>query len=350
MKKQCVSCDKGSAVMTCDGCQRSFCLKHIVEHRQQLAIEMDTIGQEHDIFRRDLMEDTVVHPLRQRIDAWEQDSITKIQVAADAARADLRQLLEQRKTALHSSMESIASQIQSCRELDDYTENDLANFTAQLKELRQKLLSELVADIIEDPEACTRMIKLREPQPPPLESRPLQASPDDANARHGVLLMGHERFSKFFGKVFIQADGLQTTCTGTYWNGSSVYGDGQYAAGMHHIRFSVEQKGGHNLFFGITSAAYDMPWVMSTSPYTVGWWELEDPIDMAVEFRTPNGRCIRTGDEVTVTLDCDTRQVRLEHHRSRITNHAPVDLDKCPFPWKIVVTLRSQGDCIRILP
>src|ERR1700677_934414 len=95
LKNPCAKCDKGGGVTTCDGCQQSFCIKHIIEHRQELAIQLDNIGQEHDLFRRDLTQENSAYPLFIRIDEWEQESITKIQVAAEAARADLQQLLDQ---------------------------------------------------------------------------------------------------------------------------------------------------------------------------------------------------------------------------------------------------------------
>ncbi|CAF4246956.1 unnamed protein product, partial [Adineta steineri] len=65
--------------------------------------------------------------------------------------------------------------------------------------------------------------------------------------------------------------------------------------------------------------------------------------------RVHHDRGIRTGDEVTMILDCDNAQIRFEHHRINQNSLLPVDLHKCPFPWKIFITLRSPGDSIRIL-
>jgi hypothetical protein len=56
-----------------------------------------------------------------------------------------------------------------------------------------------------------------------------------------------------------------------------------------------------------------------------------------------------TGDEIILTLDCDNKQIQLQHHRTKRLAQLSVDLDKCPFPWKIVIRLQSAGDCVRIL-
>ena len=53
-KAPCCKCNKGSATFTCDGCRLSFCLKHASDHRQELSLQMDNIGQQHDILKRDI--------------------------------------------------------------------------------------------------------------------------------------------------------------------------------------------------------------------------------------------------------------------------------------------------------
>ncbi|CAF3378412.1 unnamed protein product [Rotaria sp. Silwood1] len=50
LKKACAKCDKYVGVFSCDDCQQSFCLKHVIENRQESASPMDNIEREHDIF------------------------------------------------------------------------------------------------------------------------------------------------------------------------------------------------------------------------------------------------------------------------------------------------------------
>jgi len=352
VKKPCTKCDKGGGVTTCDGCQQSFCIKHIIEHRQELAMQLDNVGQEHDLFLRDLTQENFVHPLLIRIDEWEQESITKIQVAAEAARADLRQLLSQNKNELKVSVDKITNEMHSCREKDDYTESDLFKWMEQLKELRKLLETQLNIEVVEDenPSTSIYMINVHEQQLSHVSFIPNEKSAGNRNvACPEVPVLTHEKFRNFVGRVSLSEDGLLATCLGTYWDGSNVYGTRLYSSGRHTIHFRVEYKGSNNLFFGIKTISYNMPVQTLTSPYAYGWWELNQAIESVNGHRVHNDRNIRTGDEVTMTLDCDNRQIRFEHHRINMTTHLSVELEKCPFPWKILVTLRSTGDSIRIL-
>jgi len=53
-KKQCVKCNKAGGILICDGCQQTFCVKHVNEHRQELANQLDGIMQEHDLLQQSL--------------------------------------------------------------------------------------------------------------------------------------------------------------------------------------------------------------------------------------------------------------------------------------------------------
>ena len=58
---------------------------------------------------------------------------------------------------------------------------------------------------------------------------------------------------------------------------------------------------------------------------------------------------VTTGDEIALTVDCDNKQIQLQHHRTKRLAQLSIDLDKCPLPWKIVIRLQSAGDCVRIV-
>jgi uncharacterized UBP type Zn finger protein len=63
MKQTCTKCSKGGGIAMCNGCQQSFCIKHFVEHRQELSQQMEDIGQEHDLLRRDMTYEKGTHAL-----------------------------------------------------------------------------------------------------------------------------------------------------------------------------------------------------------------------------------------------------------------------------------------------
>lgn len=352
VKKPCTKCNKGGGVTTCDGCQQSFCIKHIIEHRQELAIELDNVGQEHDVLRRDLTQENLEHPLLIRINEWEQEAITKIQGVAEVARVDLRKILDQNKNELKTSVDKMTNEMQACREMDDYTETDLIKWTEELKQLRHLLDTQLIIQIVdnEDKTISIPTIKIRKEESSYLSfdsNRKSTINPDMDYS--DILVLNHERFYNFAGRIALSEQNLLATCLGTYWDGSNVHGACLYSSGRHVIHFRIEHKGSNNLFFGIKTTSHDIPLQTLTSPYTYGWRELDQPIESINGHRVHTDRNMRTGDEVTMTLDCNNRQIFLEHHRINMTACLPVDLEKCPFPWRIFVTLRSPGDSIRIL-
>ncbi|UJR30830.1 hypothetical protein I4U23_018347 [Adineta vaga] len=356
-KKPCTKCNKGGGVTTCDGCHQSFCIKHIIEHRQELTTQLDNVGQNHDLFRDEVSRKTLGDQLLIHIDEWEQESITKIQVAAEIARADLRLLIDQNKNQLNASMDKITNEMQTGRELDDFTEIDLLRWTEELQNLRQLLETELRINIIEDKSESisVHMIKISEEQQ---KQQQLHSSviPKENFHRHNstddreVDTLTHDKFRHFAGKLAISEDGLVATCIGTYWDGSHVYGTRLYSSGRHEIHFRIDYKGSNNLFFGIKTTSDDLPVQTLTAPHGYGWWEVDQGIESVNGHRVHTDRGIRTGDEITLTLDCENRLIQFEHHRVNTIAHMSVDLRKYPFPWQILATLRSNGDCVRIIP
>jgi chromosome segregation ATPase len=138
-KKTCSKCDKGAGAFSCDGCQQSYCLKHVAEHRQELVSQLDGIEQEHDLFYEDLsnrMQTQSEHILFSRINQWEKDSINRIEKAAEESRNALKQTLDSVVDHGQKSLNQISLKLRRARELDDFFENDLARWTQQLTCLR----------------------------------------------------------------------------------------------------------------------------------------------------------------------------------------------------------------------
>jgi hypothetical protein len=74
-------------------------------------MEMDNIGQEHDSLRRDLIQENVRYSLLLRINEWEEEAIMKIRVAADTARVNLGQLLNQMKNNVKASVDKLVDEL-----------------------------------------------------------------------------------------------------------------------------------------------------------------------------------------------------------------------------------------------
>jgi hypothetical protein len=351
-KKPCCKCNKGAGVFTCDGCQQSFCRKHTDEHRQELSIQMDSIGQEHDVFQRDLNKEMHPHPLLSRIDEWERESIKKIQQVAKQTRVDLKELIDQNRKVLKTSMNQLTDELQSSRDSEDYTEIDLKRWLNRLKELRNELEKPLALNIIddEDKRSVIRSIKVSEQPGSRSPNRSVGKSDQIYRDRPQLFAESSERFAETDEKSVLSNDGLMVTCLADNdVNGSTARGILCYSSGTHNITFRIQRKKSKYVFFGI--ATYDQAKSQLTfaAPSVHGWWEL----DCHIKGGTLKGKVstitIQTGDEVTLVLDCDHRAIHFKHHRTCQAVTMPIDLQKCPFPWQILVTLNDAGDCVRIL-
>ena len=357
-RKPCAKCSKGGGVTTCDGCQQSFCTKHFVEHRHELSEQMSTIHQEHELFRLDMAKDIPKHPFINRVDTWERDSISKIQMTAETARNDLRQLLDRTKIELKLSVEKLTNELATCQQSDDYTENDLKRWTEQLKELRKKLDAPVTISIgnDEDTKSVIRLIRVSVKQH---HQRPF-TSMIRAPSEHRIYNLKDcvhnisEKFLEIDGKATLSDDKLMVTCClASILTQPIIYGVNRYSNGKHQIRFRIEKMGDSRLFFGVIRSLENISrsgQAQNTNNSLYGWWDLNEAI---VNGKTQTSKCrniVAAGDEVTLTLDCDNKQIQLQHHLTKRLAQLLIDLEKCPFPWKIVLRLQSAGDCVRILP
>ncbi|CAF0983341.1 unnamed protein product [Rotaria magnacalcarata] len=359
-KKPCAKCSNGSAVTTCDGCQQSFCTRHFVEHRHELSQQMNNISQEHVLIRRDLSKETPKHPFFNRIDTWERESINKIQAAAETARADLRHLLDRTKNDLNLSVEKLTTELNSCQQSDDFTENDLKRWTEQLKELRKNLEIPSAISIVneDDIESSIRLIRVYDKQQKQqVTQRPFTPVIRPVENRiHNIkdlICINNEKFGEIDGKANLSEDKLVVTCClASILTQPIVYGTNRYSTGKHQVRFRIEKMGDLRLLFGIIRSLENISrsgQSQNNNNSLYGWWDLNEAIINGKVQTTKYRNIMTTGDELTLTLDCDSKQIQLQHHRTKRLAQVIIDLNKCPFPWKIVIRLQSAGDCVRIL-
>jgi hypothetical protein len=342
-KKTCAKCNKGAGTAMCHGCQQSFCTKHFIEHRQELSQQMDNIGQEHDVLRKDLTHEQSTHPLLTRINQWEQESIIKIQTAAESARTDLQQLLNKAKNSLKTLVSKMTGELQSSRDSDDYTELDIKKWTDQLQKLRAMLDSptNINVDYENDTRTMVRLIKVTD-----------QRSSDSLDSRtsRNLETSVSERFLESFGKIKLSEGGLLATCVDGYQEKSCVSGINRYSSGIHYIRFRIEQINTNFYpFLGIVNLSEKLKSDIWHSTSCHGWWDLDYLVVGGRGQIQSYTRITRTGDEVTLILDCDNQRIQLEHHRTHRIVDMSIDLRICAFPWKIIVSLCNKDDCLRIV-
>ena len=140
-KKSCVKCGARNAFIPCDGCQSRFCQKHFTEHRAELTNELRNIDEQGGNLKKmhERHEQRLDHPLFAQIKVWEHDAISKIQLTAQAARDQLRQVLKASTDRIKTLLIQLKVEVDTKREHDDFLESDLLQLNEQLKNIRKQL-------------------------------------------------------------------------------------------------------------------------------------------------------------------------------------------------------------------
>jgi chromosome segregation ATPase len=141
-KGRCALCSKENAIMKCQGCSQTFCYNHMADHRQQLNKQLEDVEMTCDLIRETLTEqrtDSQKHPLMQKINQWEQESIAKIRKTAEEARQLLVKHTIGRIAEIEVKLSKLTNQIRQNREDNDFFETDLRELKESLTKLKDKL-------------------------------------------------------------------------------------------------------------------------------------------------------------------------------------------------------------------
>ncbi|CAF3260235.1 unnamed protein product [Rotaria sp. Silwood2] len=255
--------------------------------------------------------------------------------------------MDKTKNHVKISLDQLTEQIQSSEKLNNYTELDLRRWIKQLEELRILLEKPSSISIVEDekPSSFIHTIKVIDNQSLLNSSLILEKSKSNSQKSTDSL---EEHFFLIFGPCQLSEDDCVVTHS-SYRAGLSQISDiNHYSSGKHATDFLIERKGIKNIFIGIISSSHKI--ISPIFDYSIhGWWNL-DHVIINGERKGDNGNeTIETGDKITLIIDCDHQQIQIEHHRTKRLVQLPINLDVCPFPWKILVRLLAGGDSIRIL-
>ena len=161
MKRRCCKCDKARGTMTCDGCQRTFCVVHVPEHQQEIEQQMEKIKQRHAILKREISRENSTKILLAKVERWEKEAITKIKNIARDLQSDIKRLTEQSNYRLADVMEKLSNELRICQENNEYVENDLEQWTKQLDEFGREMERLATIELIEDNSTGFRILKIK---------------------------------------------------------------------------------------------------------------------------------------------------------------------------------------------
>lgn len=352
LERSCSTCEKAVSIVMCQGCETSFCSKHFAKHRQELSQQFDNICKERDILLQDLNIDENIDSLLQKIDQYEQESIEIIKMNAKKARTTLRKMRNEVKDEFEICKNKLTEQLQNSRATNDFTEVDLNDWTEYLKKLRQSIEDLSTINVVHDNNIISNNKLIRVTG----RTGSLPYNPQITN-NHQVAIRSieesnvsvKEKFNEVFGDIVLSSDGLIGTCSSCICIGSCMSGIGRYSSGSHKIRFRVNRKRSCYLFFGIMNAARKLAYGVPAVESFYGWWDMNYTVKNGLGDVKTIARMIKSGDEVTMKLKCESRSIQLQHHRTNTVATLLVNLSLCPFPWKIVIRLDSEDDCVEII-
>ncbi|CAF3480180.1 unnamed protein product [Rotaria sp. Silwood1] len=306
---------------------------------------MDGINDQCERFRRSLSQANDPSPILSAIDLWEQDSIKKIRLTAEKARADVQQYNKQTLKDFDEAIDKITTSMGSSRKASDMTEIDLKNWNRQLQKLQDLLKKPFPIGVITDTTPTSTLRLIRVTYDPPVPASTLskanteQHSTIQLESRSSFLqetnTNADERFHQVVGRVKLSEDGLVAACVGY----SSICGIKLYASGTHNILFRVISKKNEGIFFGILSSMQGMTARSTELPSAYGWRNFDRTIlNGNAQLKGYKEKNIAPGDHMTLTIDCDHNQLVLAHHRLKQKAILSVDVSKCPCPWRLLVS------------
>ena len=344
-QRPCVTCGKQHGILICDGCQSTFCARHVAQHRQELTDQLEDILQDQQRLHKTLERQSNLPIHFQKINQWEKESIRKIEQAADRARADLRQLLERSKGRLKKLSEEMAANLISSYKTDNFSEVDLSQWTKQLTDLRLKMASSYSMEIVEDKQLPLYFIAVTNKLSP-------LGHPLGTNAHRSPR---HDLFIKANQSISIENDGLLIRHIGPDLDYGHVLGQRTYTEGRHTLSFQIEQTSiPYMIFFGCVSKSKADKTVNYRSPSVVGWFGYNEAYqhgvwNNSVKIHGYESSDIGTNDRLQLIFDCEKKQIEFHRPRTNKRNKLSVNIDKAPLPWQLLVVLTHIDDCVRIL-
>lgn len=313
--KQCVGCNR---------CKQVFCNAHVQEYRHQLTNRLDELLQEHDLLREELNRSVDEHVLFEKINQWEKEAITKIQVQAEGTRADLRIVIENSKKGIIRSCSNLAMDIRSSREEDNFDENHLQQWTEQLNKLQTQLKALEFIELIDDQQSTIRTDILEQFQ-------------------FSTLIQYNQ--VKDNDLLVVQADCIDGY---SYILGRELYSNGQDIVYIRIKNISTP----YNIFLGCFSPATIEQPISFRSKSVLGWFGYNEIWKHAIPDSDPINHEYRSdeilvNDVLCLTFNCMTQQVEFFHQRLNKRFILPVDLDQTPFPWQLLIIL-NENDSIEM--
>ncbi|CAF0941976.1 unnamed protein product [Adineta steineri] len=351
-RKSCTTCNKGGIVMSCDRCEHTFCDKHVIEHRQQSTNQLNDLIREHDLLQDEIKHTSNSHFLFKAIDKWEKESMIKIQSTAEAARIELREMIETSKDRISSTCHDVVKNLQVSREAGQFCQDDLIRSMQQLKDIKMKIASPLPVNLVENKNSSIHLITIKGTD---FMNKEFEKAKIISITKRVQTSHNQDKFSKVIGSATISEDGLlaKHNCQNSTF--AYIIGQQLYSKGRQTIRFKIEHSQmPYNIFFGCISSQMNLNQINYNLSCVAGWFGYNEvyhhgSTSKDVQMHGYDSNKIETYDVLSLTFDCDEKQIELYPERTKKIHELSIDTDKAPLPWQLLVVLTYENDSVRIL-
>ena len=323
----CSNCNKGKGTFKCEGCEKIFCPKHSIDHRNDLSKQLEEIELAHDLAYKTLIEQTQnlrQHLLIQKVDQWEYQAIEKIRQMADEARSNLHQSITEHAGDIKKKLQELSDELRQGRDDNDYLEFDLRQWMQKLEELKLELLNPVNITVHDDST--------------PLITKIYVDRQDGSDAFESVYSSSsvHEK-----GRLVMKDNSQEST---------EILGRNEYQIGSQTIRFRIEKLNSNGwIAFGIVATQSEhTPNELCTSPSSYGWSN-QNQIYTGGQLTSEQTIDIIQNDVMELFIDCEQQKIGLKNERSDKTMELSIDINQCPFPWQYYINLQTANTHVRIL-
>lgn len=232
-------------------------------------------------------------------------------------------------------MKDLAERLKKARIDDDYVETDLQTWTTILNKLKNDLNSPSSRIIISEDPTKTLLVEI---------SASILTDKTHSN----------EIFSEIHGPIRVENNGSLARYFSDRKSDAFVRGTEEYTSGKHKIRFLIKRQTiSYDVLFGIVSKQMCLPRFAKECEYSIfGWWSDDEtfpPMDMLKKNKPSRDLKGEKTLEIELTLDCDNSMISYFNERTRAVRRMNIDMNKCPFPWQLLINLYSTGDQVRLL-
>jgi hypothetical protein len=162
----------------------------------------------------------------------------------------------------------------------------------------------------------------------------------------------NEIFDQYIGDVHIEDHGY-VVAHGSSLSSGEVRGKHEYSSGKHKLRLKIEKNPSRTaIIIGIVSKSTPMRLNSQKAPSFYGWASIGHYYCGGILHKSVDFFSIYDNNEndiIELIINADDQSIQYRNQRTTDTQHLKVDINRCPFPWQLHISLAGDDDQLRIL-